>query len=63
MSSLSRSIQASVQEVPAGQMAQGNPPPQRTPRPSKVASTGFINFSMAFFTKSQVKSFEKNPPS
>ena len=27
-------------------------PPQRTPRPSKVASTGFINFSMAFFTKS-----------
>ena len=24
------------------------PPPQRTPRPSRVASTGFINFSMAF---------------
>ena len=31
----------------AGQMAQGTPP-RRTPRPSQVASTGFINFSMAF---------------
>ena len=48
MSSLLRScIQDCVQEVPVGQSAQGTPP-RRTPRPSKVASTGFINFSMAF---------------
>ena len=47
MSSLLRSIQDCVQEVPVEQMAQGTPP-QRTPRPSKVAPTGFINLSMAF---------------
>ena len=47
MSSLLRScIQDCVQEVPVREMAQGTPP-QRTPRPSQVA-TGFINFSMAF---------------
>ena len=45
MSSLLRScIQDCVQEVPVGQMAQGTPP-----RLPQVASTGFINFSMAFF--------------
>ena len=63
LSSLTRScIQDCVQEVPVGPMAQGTPP-QRTPRPSRVASTGFINFSMAFFTKSQVKSFQNHLPS
>ena len=46
-----------MQEVPVGQMAQGTPP-QRTPRPSKVASNGFINFS-----KCQVKSFQNHLPS
>ena len=49
LSSLTRScIQDCVQEVPVKQVAQGTPPPRRTPRPSQVASTGFINFSMAF---------------
>ena len=57
LSSLLRScIQDCVQEVPVGQMAQGTPP-RRTPRPSQVASTGFINFSI-FFTKCQVSLFK-----
>ena len=63
LSSLTRRcIQDCVQEVPVKQVAQGTPP-QRTPRPSQVASTGFINLSMAFFTKSQVKSSQHHLPS
>ena len=48
LSSLTRScIQDCVQEVPVGPMAQGTPPSAHAAA-FQVASTGFINFSMAF---------------
>ena len=48
LSSLTRSCIQDCVQVPVGPMAQGTPP-QRTPRPSRVASTGFINFSIVFY--------------